>query len=113
MKNENVSRMLSEQALQVIAARFRVLCEPNRWKILQCLKEAEKTVGEIINVTGLSQTNTSHHLAALSEAGILTRRKQGTTVLYSVQDITVFELFDLVCDSFQRRLSEHVKAFEI
>lgn len=102
---------LPEQALELIAARFRVLGEPNRLKLIIALEDGEKNVTELVEASGLTQANVSRHLQTLTGAGILGRRKDGLSVIYSIADPTIFDLCDHVCGSVQKRLAKHAKAF--
>lgn len=100
---------LSDEALELIAARFRVLGEPMRLKLLRTLLEGEKTVSELIEETGGNQANISKHLNLLTQAGILGRRKNGLHVYYSIADRGIFELCNLVCGQLQDQLDQQVK----
>lgn len=101
---------LSDQALELIAARFRVLSEASRLRLLAALEGGERNVSELVEVTGLTQANVSRHLSVLTDAGILARRKEGLNVFYGIADPTIFELCEHVCGSLQRRLEAGVKA---
>ncbi len=94
---------LSDDALELIAGRFRMLSEPTRLKILNTLNEKEMSVTELVAATGASQANISKHLGILLHAGIVSRRKEGLTANYRVSDPTIFDLCDLVCS----RLKDH------
>lgn len=99
-KNEMTSgknKELSDEALEMIAARFRLLAEPMRLKILHTLGEGEMNVGELVAATGANQANISKHLGILYDAGAVGRRKHGLTVNYRVVDPTIFDLCDVVC----------------
>ncbi len=91
------SNELNDEALELIAGRFRLLSEPTRLKILHTLSEKEMSVGELVTATGANQANVSKHLAVLLGAGIVSRRKEGLTANYRVTDVTIFELCDVVC----------------
>lgn len=111
MEKKATPRLRSVPALELIAARFRVLGEPNRLKLIIALEEREKSVTELVKATGLTQANVSRHLHTLTNAGILARRKEGLSVIYSIADPAIFELCDHVCGSIQRRLTQNAKAF--
>jgi ArsR family transcriptional regulator len=104
-------RELSPQALDLIAARFKVLSESSRLKLITALEAGDKNVGELVETTGLNQANVSRHLQTLTDAGILARRKDGLNVVYSIADPSIFDLCELVCGSVAKRLAEHAKAF--
>jgi DNA-binding transcriptional ArsR family regulator len=95
---------LTDEALTLIAARFRVLAEPMRLKILNALGDGESSVGELVAATGAGQANISKHLGILYEAGLLKRRKEGLSTYYSVADTSIFELCETVCSSLGERL---------
>jgi DNA-binding transcriptional ArsR family regulator len=103
---------LSDQALDLVAARFRVLGESSRLKLIHSLQDGEKSVTDLIRATGLAQANASRHLQALTTAGFLARRKEGLKVFYSIADPHTFKLCDLVCGSLQKSLAQHAGSFE-
>lgn len=98
-------KLLTEEALELIAARFRVLAEPMRLKILHTLGQNEMTVSELVEATEAGQANVSKHLAVLADARLVSRRKEGLNVYYCVADQTVFDLCDAVCSSLGEKLS--------
>jgi ArsR family transcriptional regulator len=103
-------RQLSENALDLIAARFRALGEPMRLLILHQLGEDELSVGELVEATGAGQANVSKHLSLMYEAGLVKRRKEGLNVFYRVADHTIFDLCEVVCSSLDDRLKNQQSA---
>ena len=99
------SRKLSPEALALVAARFKVMSEPLRLRILHELQGGEMSVMEITEAVESSQPNVSKHLKVLQDAGLVTRRQEGNTVYCSIADATVFELCDVVCSSIREHLS--------
>ncbi len=97
---------LPEPLIEVIARRFRVLGEPMRIKLLDCLRDADATVGELQEALGASQQNVSKHLGILHDAGMVTRTKDGNHARYSISDPAVFELCEQVCGGARRQLAE-------
>lgn len=93
----------------MIAARFKVLAEPLRLRILHALQEDEKSVNELSELVEASQPNVSKHLKILQEAGILRRRQNGNAVYYSIADESIFSLCELVCNSLEERLKNHAR----
>lgn len=103
---------LTEEALELIAARFRVLAEPMRLKILNALGDAEMSVTELVEATAAGQANVSKHLAMLGDARLVARRKEGLNVYYRVADDSVFDLCEAVCSSLGERLAAQHDAVE-
>ena len=90
---------------EMIAARMRVIADANRIRILDQLREGELSVGELTERLGTSQQNVSKHLGVLLQAGVVARRKEGTSSLYSVADRGVYELCEQVCGGLQAQLA--------
>jgi ArsR family transcriptional regulator len=102
---------LPEAALEKVAERFKALSEPMRLRLVYALMEGEKTVSQLVEETGALQANVSKHLGILLDAGVLGRRKEGTSAYYRIIDESVFELCDLVCGSIEDRLAADLRNF--
>lgn len=89
---------LSEEALEALAQTFRLLADEVRLGLLQELKEGERMVGELVELTGQGQASVSKHLKALYDGGLLMRRKEGVKVFYSVKGEFVYSLCKMVCE---------------
>jgi DNA-binding transcriptional ArsR family regulator len=87
---------LSDDQLENVASRFRLLGEPMRLKILQAVCKKPLTVTEIVAAVDATQANVSKHLSLLAAGGILERRKDGQCVYYSMKDELVIQLCLLV-----------------
>ncbi len=92
---------LSEPLVDAIATRFRVISEPMRIRLLERLRAGEASVGELADALGAGQQNISRHLNVLHAAGIVHRRKDGTRVIYSIGDRSVFALCEVACGSLR------------
>ncbi|HEU4973627.1 MAG TPA: metalloregulator ArsR/SmtB family transcription factor [Baekduia sp.] len=97
---------LPEALVDLIAARFRVLAEPMRIKLLDQLRDGDATVQELQRAVGASQQNVSKHLGVLLNAGMVSRAKQGTSSRYAIADEGVFTLCDHVCGGLRRQVGE-------
>jgi ArsR family transcriptional regulator len=95
--------VLSREALELVAQRFRALGDPTRLALLQSLFEKERTVQELCAVTGTTQPNASKHLALLLERGLVARRRDGFFTRYRIADATLEGLCRLVCGSLAER----------
>ena len=92
--------------IELVAQRFRVLGEPMRIKLLDRLRDSDATVGELQEALGASQQNVSKHLSILHSAGMVSRTKQGTSAVYSIDDPSVFDLCDQVCGGVRRQIAD-------
>jgi DNA-binding transcriptional ArsR family regulator len=88
---------MTPELLDLLAERFRALGEPARLQILNALRGGERTVGELIESTGLGQANVSKHLQLLHATGFAARRKEGLHVYYRLADPGVFGICDVMC----------------
>src|SRR5258708_39290401 len=77
---------------EVKANLFRVLGHPARVRILELLRDGERSVGQLQVELGLDSGGTSQHLTALRRIGLVESRREGTSVYYRVDDPQVFEL---------------------
>ena len=91
---------------EMIAARLRVIGDPTRIRILDLLRDHELTVTQITEELDTSQQNASKHLGVLLQAGIVARRKDGNSSIYSIADRGVYELCEQVCGGLQVQLAE-------
>ena len=96
----------SPEALGFVAERFRVLGEPMRLKLLIALETGEKNVTELVQLTESTQANVSKHLGILSDAGMISRRKEGPKTFYEISDPQIFKLCDLMCSKLQKEFTE-------
>lgn len=74
---------------------FRVLGHPARIRILELLREGERSVGDLQAALALDSGGTSQHLAALKRHGLLESRRERTNVYYSVRDPRLFHLLEV------------------
>jgi len=83
---------VSRPIYQVKADFFKTLGHPARIRVLELLREGERSVGELIPEVGLEPSHLSQQLGVLRRANLVQTRKEGATVLYSVSDPRIFEL---------------------
>ena len=101
---ETLPHPLPEDLVELIARRFRVLSEPTRIRLLDELRDGERSVNELAAQLGAGQQNVSKHLSVLADAGILVRRKDGNHVYYRIVDDGVLGLCRQVCGSLEQQL---------
>lgn len=102
--------ILTSEALDLLASWFRVLSEPSRLRILHALKGGELNISELVEATGLSQTNVSRHVQSLVGAQIVGRRREGLNSVCYIADDAIFTLCESVCSRLELRLRAQVAA---
>lgn len=100
---------ISEQLLERIARRLKAMANPFRLRILHTLEHGELSVNQILEQVGGSQGNVSKHLSVLRGSELVTQRRDGTNIFYSIADEAVFEVCRTVCDSLQSRALAEVE----
>jgi DNA-binding transcriptional ArsR family regulator len=73
---------------------FEVLAEPNRRRILDVLRQEERSVSEVVDVIGLSQPAVSKHLRVLRDAGLVGSRVDAQRRRYRVRARPLLEVDD-------------------
>lgn len=101
------------EVVQQVAEYFSLLSEPMRLRLLNLLSGGEKCVQELVEATQTSQANVSKHLKIMWQAGILSRRSEGTSAYYRVEDDMIFELCNLVCDRLATRIEQQARHFRV
>lgn len=74
----------------------KAFSDPKRLIILDELRHGDKAVGELAQALGIGQAVVSRQLAILREKGVVTARREGTNVYYSLTDPKICEACDLV-----------------
>jgi len=77
------------------AKLFRGFSDPSRLSILNALRKGPLTVSEIVQQTGLNQSNVSNHLSCLHCCDLVVREQQGRFMYYELADRRIAKLLDL------------------
>lgn len=91
---------------QVKADFFKTLAHPARIRVLELLRDGERSVGALLPDVGIEASHLSQQLAVLRRANVVQARKSGSTVIYSVADPRIFELLALAKSILTSSLSE-------
>ena len=68
------------------AALLHLITEPTRHGLLDALRDRERTVGQLVEAVQGEQTNVSHHLRTLRDAGLVKARRDGRRRVYRLAD---------------------------
>lgn len=97
---------MPETLRQFKASIFQALGHPTRIAIIEVLRNGELPAGVIIERLGIEQANASQHLSVLRLKHIVTSRKEGNQVFYSVRDPLLIEVLDIMRRYFQAHIEE-------
>jgi DNA-binding transcriptional ArsR family regulator len=86
----------SELERQRSASIARALSDPKRLCVLETLADGERSVSDLSRDVGCQVPNMSQHLSVLRSAGLVTARRDGSTVYYRLADERVLEAYRLI-----------------
>jgi DNA-binding transcriptional ArsR family regulator len=102
MTDESIRQLFQQQA-----SICKTLADSKRLMILHELRDGEKSVGQIVSALGLPQANVSQHLVILRERGVVSTRREGTTIYYSLTNPKIGQACDLVREVLADQLSRN------
>jgi DNA-binding transcriptional ArsR family regulator len=88
---ENVMSM----QMEIYAKFFHGLSNPTRFRIVELLLDGEKSVGELVEILDISQSQVSNQLACLKNCHFVNSRQDGKFVYYTITDERVRQLIQL------------------
>ena len=91
--------VLVEHAAEA-AETLKLLANEQRLLLLCRMMEGEASVGELVELTDLSQPSVSQHLNRLRDGGMVMTRREGTTIYNRLADDRVDQLMGMLCDRF-------------
>lgn len=102
MSSSNFKHDLFSQFARVAKA----IGHANRLELLEFIAQGERSVDELAKVASLTVANTSQHLQHLRQAGLVTFRKEGLKVYYSLSGGDVIELVNMLRTVAERHLAD-------
>ena len=84
------------QLFKMQADICKTMADPKRLMIVHKLREGELSVGELAARLGFPQANISQHLSLMRKRGIVTTRREGTSIFYSLASRKIADACDIV-----------------
>lgn len=81
-----------------MAGRLKLMSHPERLLMLCRMVEGEVSVSALVDLTGLSQSSVSQHLAMLREEGVVQIRGEAQTRFYSLKDPVMVAIINALCE---------------
>ena len=100
---------LPDELFEPVAERLGLLADATRLRILNVLRDGERSVVEIVKATGASQPNVSRHLALLLRAGLVARRPDGRQAHYRIVDTFVDRICEAICGSLRAHVDRQAQ----
>ena len=94
-----------------MASTFEVLADPTRRRILDLLRDGERSVGELVDRLTLSQPGVSKHLRVLRDAGLVQVRIEAQRRWYGLRPEPLTEI-DAWLEPYRRLWAQHLDALE-
>jgi DNA-binding transcriptional ArsR family regulator len=88
-------QVANTKSIELQAKLFRGFSDPSRLSIMDSMRHGALTVNEIVEATGLTQSNVSNHLCCLRDCGLVISEQQGRYVYYELSDKRVGQLLML------------------
>ncbi|MCB0272028.1 MAG: winged helix-turn-helix transcriptional regulator [Bdellovibrionales bacterium] len=111
-RDKHIKKIMNQEMIQQVSARFKILSDPSRLRIVQILMDGEKNVGQIVDQMNCSQPNVSKHLQVLYQSGLVTKSKDGNQILYAILDPSVYKLCDVMCKAVLEDAQKQVRKIQ-
>jgi len=98
--------MADRQIYELHASICHTLANPKRLEIIDKLRTRELSVTELTEALEISQANLSQHLSLMRQRGIVTTRREGLNIYYSLSNPKIIQ----ACDLMRQVLLEHLEA---
>lgn len=96
MKPNDLSELKANA--HAMAARLKMMSHPERLLMLCRMDEGEVSVSELVELTGLSQSSVSQHLALLRDEGVVNIRREAQVRYYRLSDPIVSGIIHALCE---------------
>jgi ArsR family transcriptional regulator len=98
---------MDESLLYERRARIcQVLADPKRLRLIDALRDTERSVGQLAEMLGMRYPNLSQHLNVMRDAGLVTSRREGTTIYYRLAYPQITQACDIVRDVLRAQLGD-------
>src|ERR1700737_3722775 len=102
MEEANTLNLLYERQARLC----QVLADPKRLRLLDALRDGERSVGELAENLGVAYPNVSQHLNVMRDAGLVATRREGTSVFYRVAYPQILQACDIVHQVLRAQLAD-------
>ena len=101
--------MINKRIFELHAEICKTLANPKRLEIINILKDGEKSVNELVNLTKVSQSNISQHLTTMRQKGIVAARRAGKNIYYKLAYPEMVKACEIIRGILQKQLKGNQK----
>ena len=101
-----MDKQVAAELHELHARVCKAIADPKRLLIINELSDRELSVGDLCEALELPQSNVSQHLAVLRDRGVVSTRREGTSVLYSLRGTKVLQAVNLLREFLAQDLAE-------
>ncbi len=103
---------MEEEGYRLQARMVKALAHPTRLRMLALLREGDRCACEFGPLLGLRQANVSQHLAVLRKAHLVSTRRDGVRIMYSLSDERMTRVLDTVAQVARDQFVEAAAALQ-
>jgi ArsR family transcriptional regulator len=100
---------MDKKIFEMHAEICKIFTNPKRLEIISLLRDGEKTVNELAELADVPQANISQHLTVLRQNGVVTTRREGANIYYSIANPKILQACDLMREVLLEKLEESEK----
>jgi len=93
--------------IDTLVLTLKALANKPRLQIIDTLSAGEKNVGELVNITGLSQSAVSQHLNRLRRSGLVSARRDAQSVYYSLNKNKTAPVLSYIVQNRQQKAQHY------
>jgi len=97
---------MEENIIELQAEILKAMAQPTRLRILECLRNGEKCICEIVPAVQGEQSNISRHISMMQKSRIVATRKDGVKLMVKVVDPKIFDILDWVNSLLKSQMDE-------
>lgn len=98
---------MRKEIFEMQAEICKTLANPKRLEIINALKDGELSVGDLVERLGITKANVSQHLAVLRQNRVVTTRRDGVNIYYSINNPKIIEACSLMKSVLLEQLEEN------
>ncbi|OGP17955.1 MAG: hypothetical protein A2V21_307015 [Deltaproteobacteria bacterium GWC2_55_46] len=100
---------IRKEVFEMQAEICKTLANAKRLEIINALKDGELSVGDLVEMLGITKANVSQHLALLRQSRVVVSRRDGVNIYYRINNPKIIEACSLMKSVLLEQLEENEK----